>query len=130
MFKKSLLGALTGGRDFVKAEVLLDVTDTIYSYSSLGREAKRHLAEFPDSLDVDVKFKSEVMPTRQEVERAKTGYCIRTGVEIPFNLSRPFSDTAFRSWSQFRNMDYAEKYCHKTGKPSYGRASMRNPILD
>ena len=57
------------------------------------------------------------------------GYCIRTGVEIPFNPERPFCYDAYNTWSQFSNYDYPEKYCHKTGRLSNGKTSFRNPIL-
>jgi hypothetical protein len=57
------------------------------------------------------------------------GYCIRSGEEIPFNPNKPMSNAAYHTWAQFENPDYEENYCHKTGKPSYGRTSMRHPIL-
>jgi hypothetical protein len=57
------------------------------------------------------------------------GYCIRTGVEIPFDPQRPFSYDAYNTWAQFSNADYPEKYCHKTGRLSNGKTSFRNPIL-
>ncbi|QIX62733.1 hypothetical protein HER32_16755 [Hymenobacter sp. BT18] len=57
------------------------------------------------------------------------GFCIRTGTPIPFNLERPFSYPAYKSWARFSNDDYPERYCHKTGKESNGKTSKRNPIL-
>jgi len=57
------------------------------------------------------------------------GFCIRTGEQIPFNPQRPFSNKAYESWSKFKNENYPEKYCHKTGRPSNGNTSMANPIL-
>ncbi|RZJ36612.1 MAG: hypothetical protein EOO51_00405 [Flavobacterium sp.] len=57
------------------------------------------------------------------------GFCIRTGVEIPFNLDCPFSETAFKSWSKFQNQVYEENYCHFSGEPSFGDTSMMKPIL-
>lgn len=59
----------------------------------------------------------------------KDGFCIRTGVPIPFDSLRPFSYEAYQSWVQFENPDYPETFCHLTGKRSYGKTSMRNPIL-
>lgn len=59
----------------------------------------------------------------------ETGYCIRTGVEIPFNPNRPFCYESYSSWAHFGNPDYPEKYCHKSGKVSYGKTSYNNPIL-
>jgi hypothetical protein len=69
--------------------------------------------------------------TFQRIQENKggTGYCIRTGKEIPFNAERPFTDEAFRSWSQFKNDEYPEKYCHFSGEPSNGETSKARPIL-
>jgi hypothetical protein len=33
-------------------------------------------------------------------KQAATGYCIRTGREIPFDLDMPYFKDAFRTWSQ------------------------------
>ncbi|MCB0707593.1 MAG: phospholipase D family protein [Saprospiraceae bacterium] len=62
--------------------------------------------------------------------KVSVGYCIRTGIEIPFNPGKPFSPEAFKLWSKYKNPDYKEKYCHKTGKPSSGRTSFNKPVLD
>ncbi len=59
----------------------------------------------------------------------KIGFCIRTGVKIPFNPDKPFSYEAFQIWSQFRDPDYPERYCHFSGEESKGETSMRYPIL-
>jgi RNA polymerase-binding transcription factor DksA len=59
----------------------------------------------------------------------QTGYCIRTGVEIPFNPSKPMCADAYKKWAQFANPEYQENFCHKTGKLSYGKTSMKDPIL-
>lgn len=57
------------------------------------------------------------------------GFCIRTGKTIPFNPQKPMCLESYESWVKFKNPDYKEKFCHKTGKPSNGKTSMRNPIL-
>ena len=61
--------------------------------------------------------------------KEENGYCIRTGRQIPFNFARPMCKDAYDSWSQYKNPDYPEKYCHKTGNLSNGKTSMRNPVL-
>lgn len=58
-----------------------------------------------------------------------TAFCIRTGKSIPYNINLPFCTEAFETWQQFGNVDYPESFCHSTGQPSYGKTSMRNPIL-
>lgn len=57
------------------------------------------------------------------------GYCIRTGVEIPFNIEKPLSYDAYKRWSQYGDPDYAEKFCHFSGEPSQGETSVSRPIL-
>ena len=58
----------------------------------------------------------------------KGGYCIRTGVEIPFNPERPLSYEAFKRWNEWGDPDYPEKYCHFSGEPSNGETSVNKPI--
>lgn len=57
------------------------------------------------------------------------GFCIRTGVEIPFNIEKPLSYDAYKQWSKYNDPDYAEKYCHFSGEPSNGETSVSKPIL-
>ena len=57
------------------------------------------------------------------------GFCIRTGVQIPFNQKLPMSDSAHQSWKKFNNPDYPEKYCHFSGEPSNGETTFSKPIL-
>ncbi len=61
--------------------------------------------------------------------KSQTGYCIRTGVEIPFNVEKPMSYEAFKVWNQFGDPDYPEKFCHFSGEPSNGETSVSKPIL-
>jgi hypothetical protein len=57
------------------------------------------------------------------------GFCIRTGVEIPFNVEKPMSYEAFKSWSKYGDPDYSEKYCHFSGESSNGETSVSRPIM-
>ncbi len=72
-------------------------------------------------------FGTYVQKPAQPVQQS--GYCIRTGVEVPFNPSKPYSDDAYKDWLNYRNWDSPENYCHKTGKQSFGKTSMRVPVL-
>ena len=68
-------------------------------------------------------------------ERPKTkidkdsGFCIRTGVPVPFDIERPFSYEAYKKWNEYGDRDYSEKYCHFSGEDSGGLTSMNKPIL-
>lgn len=59
----------------------------------------------------------------------QTGFCIRTGIEIPFNVEKPMSYEAFKSWSKYSDDEYPEKFCHFSGEPSNGETSVSRPIL-
>lgn len=58
-----------------------------------------------------------------------TGFCIRTGKQIPFDVKHPFSPEAHASWSRFKKEDYPEKFCHYSGEPSNGETSFKRPVL-
>lgn len=59
----------------------------------------------------------------------RSGYCIRTGVLIPFNVEKPLSYEAFKKWNEFGDPNYREKFCHFSGEPSNGETSVSQPIL-
>lgn len=128
VYEKKIFSALLG-KNYIKSEILYDITDKFYgTYGNYNHSYSiKKMLDFPD--EIELGSQSLKRPKREEVENIKNGYCIRTGDKIPFNPMRPFSDKAYRSWSQFENIDYPESYCHKTGKPSYGKTSMRYPVL-
>jgi hypothetical protein len=45
-----------------------------------------------------------------------TGYCIRCGKNIVFDLEKPLCPTCFKSWSKYMDDLYQENYCHACGK--------------
>jgi phosphatidylserine/phosphatidylglycerophosphate/cardiolipin synthase-like enzyme len=58
------------------------------------------------------------------------GYCIRTGNEIPFDVEKPLSYDAYKSWNKSGgDPDHAEKFCHFSGDHSNGQTSVKKPIL-
>lgn len=59
----------------------------------------------------------------------KKGFCIRTGIEIPFNIERPLSYEAYKKWNEYADADYPEKFCHFTGETSKGETSVNRPVL-
>ncbi|MEO1055163.1 MAG: phospholipase D family protein [Bacteroidota bacterium] len=58
-----------------------------------------------------------------------TGYCIRTGIEIPFNPEKPLSYEAFKIWNEYGDPEYPENFCHFSGQESSGDTSVSRPIL-
>lgn len=72
--------------------------------------------------------KPEERPAR-ETNKNNKGYCIRTGVEIPFNVDRPLSAKAYESWAKYGDDEYPEKFCHFSGEASNGETCFSKPIL-
>jgi hypothetical protein len=66
---------------------------------------------------------------KRKSNKSASGYCIRTGAEIPFNLEKPLCLEAYKKWNEFANPDYPEKYCHFSGEASNGETSVGKPIL-
>lgn len=137
-------------KNYITSEILLDYTEHFYSKKTINYKPRR-LTEFDDELELGANYgtrplreeiedeKPEIKETqyqapkttyaKEEFKDPKYGFCIRTGEQIPFNPGQPLSKPAWRKWNEFGNPDFPEKFCHKTGKPSYGKTSMRNPIL-
>lgn len=123
------------------SRVLFDQTEELYS-GKITRRGKK-LEEFEDALDFNEVYSE--MPSRTNVKKEpqltnekpkyaskkvfEPGYCIRTGVKIPFDQDRPLSKLAFQSWNEYGNEEYPEKYCHFSGEPSNGETSFKKPIL-
>ncbi|WP_274475381.1 phospholipase D family protein [Mangrovimonas aestuarii] len=122
------------GKNYVKSDVLFDSTKKFYGvFKSKGKEAQK-LSDFPQELllgttPVD-RPKREVEEKKKEKARfSKSGYCIRTGVEIPYNPNQPMTYESWKVWNQFGDPDYPESFCHQTGRKSHGKTSMRRPIM-
>ncbi|GAA0879926.1 hypothetical protein GCM10009119_28960 [Algoriphagus jejuensis] len=109
-------------------------------YNSALEEAHR-LVTISEEIRVTVKKVTSDTPPRIEkkvVETAPTftkssdrqaGFCIRSGISIPFNVEKPMSFDAFKSWSKYGDPEYAERFCHFSGEPSYGETTVSRPIL-
>lgn len=82
---------------------------------------------FSNKLKTETFFKKESFIPKQLTK--VSGFCIRTGRQIPFNSKFPMCDTAFQSWKKFNNDEYRENYCHFSGEPSNGETSFSKPIL-
>lgn len=75
------------------------------------------------------KPKAIIKQVESKPTEAQTGYCIRTGVPIPFNIAKPMTDVAWKSWSKYNDPNYAEKYCHYSGELSNKETSVKKPVL-
>jgi hypothetical protein len=80
-------------------------------------------------VDSHQKEKRESKPTQKNDKDKPMGYCIRTGIQIPFNIEKPLSPEAYKIWNEYADPYYKEKYCHFSGEPSNGETSVSKPIL-
>jgi hypothetical protein len=77
----------------------------------------------------DADNKTVTLNNNKQEAPFKPGFCIRTGVPIPFNPEKPLSNPAYKSWAQFNNPNFPENYCHFSGEPSNKETSVSKPIL-
>jgi len=54
------------------------------------------------------------------------GFCVRCGNIIPYNLSIPFCQDCYNTWSEWENPDYEESFCHSCGEPAM--TAMSRPL--
>jgi RNA polymerase-binding transcription factor DksA len=88
---------------------------------------------FQNKTDEKVYKKKEQEVSKKETPtkiKRNTGFCIRTGNEIPFNIKKPMKNEAFKMWNKYKDSDYSEKYCHFSGELSKGKTSVKKPILN
>lgn len=120
-------------REVIENSELQFEKNPVYEKSMLGLVKKYSHSEIAiDNLPLPA---ASFSPLAGETSQApltskkEMGYCIRTGKPIPFNPAKPMCKEAYDLWAHWKRMDYPEAFCHKTGKPSHGKTSMRNPIL-
>ena len=65
----------------------------------------------------------------QKKKQQNSGYCIRTGDPIPFNIKSPFNKKSLGSWNRYKNPEFKEKFCHFSGEKSNGETTYSRPIL-
>lgn len=101
-------------------------------YSAALEEAQR-LLTVSDEIRITVKKVTSDTTPRSEKKASDSGnqggFCIRTGVAIPFNVEKPMCYDAFKTWSKYSDPEYPEKFCHFSGEPSHGETSVSKPIL-
>jgi phosphatidylserine/phosphatidylglycerophosphate/cardiolipin synthase-like enzyme len=95
------------------------------------RRQFKHYSEVMYKRQTKVDYVPEVKASKAKKSKPKiaSGYCIRSGEEVPFNLKKPFSDKDFKSWNRHKNEEYKEKYCHFSGEESNGQTTFSRPIL-
>ena len=81
----------------------------------------------PDNKSIGKSYENK---TSFRQSNKQTGYCIRTGIPIPFDIEKPLCYEAFQVWNQYGDPDYPEQFCHFSGEKSNGQTSVNRPILN
>ena len=127
-------------KSVVDGSELLYHNEPVYESNMLGLSKKYIRSEvkvdlLTEELNKTKKFQKtkpnkprEVKPVKP-LQVAHAGYCIRTGEKVPFDITKPYTEKAFQSWSRYKNDDFIEKYCHFSGEPSEGKTTKVKPIL-
>lgn len=111
---------------------LLYKREPVFESVMLGL-SKKYIESVIEVDDLSAFFnEKDFTPSYKKRNSFKTsfGYCIRTKEKIEFNIQKPMSDQAFKSWAAFKNEDYPEKYCHFSGEVSNGETTYAKPILN
>jgi phosphatidylserine/phosphatidylglycerophosphate/cardiolipin synthase-like enzyme len=107
-------------------------------YEETFKEVQR-LLTISEEIRITVKKVTSDTPAKTESKKEEhfstknkskqTGYCIRSGAEIPFNVEKPLSYESYKSWNKSGNPDHPEKFCHFSGELSNGETCVSKPIL-
>lgn len=112
-------GFLGLNKKYIESKVEVDTLDSFFNKSQDNGQSFTGYKSYEKKPVFEPSYKKQ----------QSMGYCIRTGKEIPFNPERPYCAEAYRTWAQFGNEDYPERFCHRTGKESNGKTTFRNPVL-
>lgn len=135
IYSKGLLGI---GKKYQDSKIIYDVSKEFFMNSR--KYEIKHLISFDIDIATSMEKSFSSKPQRiskvdsdttknKESKNLKTGFCIRSGKSIKFNPNIPLIYEEYLIWIQYENYDWPENYCHKTGEKSFGKTSMRNPIL-
>lgn len=132
LYSDSLFGLK---KTYESSEILFDISEDFFNGKKYEVKYLQEINDMEFEMDVEDPFNEK--PTRESLKKINTekgakkimGFCIRTGIEIPYNPDRPFCFNAYKEWNKYGKADYPEKFCHKTGKKSDGKTSLSNPIL-
>jgi phosphatidylserine/phosphatidylglycerophosphate/cardiolipin synthase-like enzyme len=86
------------------------------------------ISETSQRFELDVSKKQADKPASAKASK-QNGFCIMTGVEIPFDVKNPLSAEAHKEWKKAGNEDLPGKFCHFSGEPSNGENSFNKPVL-
>lgn len=121
------MGVLIDKNDQADSQLFEDALKEVDYINQTSQRFDLNATKRTSSKHVEVK-NSKDKPLSTLTSNGK-GFCIRTGVEIPFNVEKPLCYEAFKRWNEFGDPDYPEKFCHFSGESSNGETSVSKPIL-
>jgi phosphatidylserine/phosphatidylglycerophosphate/cardiolipin synthase-like enzyme len=127
MVNNKEMGILLERSDEADAEVFNEALKEVEFIKTTSQRFEFGVQKPPIQKPVE-KAQPQKVPSNKENGK-NTGFCIRSGVPIPFNQERPLSYEAYKSWNQFGDPNYPEKFCHFSGEPSNGETCVAKPIL-
>ncbi len=77
---------------------------------------KRKLEEYGSVFLKEINAYCREKYSKQSNGKNNSGFCIRCGTKIHYDLEKPFCKSCYSTWACFNNTDYSEEYCHKCGK--------------
>ena len=89
-----------------------DVYDQVKGWSTTAVESTSARSCGPSSRAKAPRRKNRPTP----VKKPSVGYCIRCKAGLAANPEKPYCPSCFKSWNQYKNESYEEKYCHVCGK--------------
>ena len=103
-------------------------------YNEALEEAQR-LLNISEEIRISVKKVTATTPAKNETKKTfeqsstsksnTSGFCIRTGVPIPFDIDKPLSYDSFKAWNKYGDENYPENFCHYSGERSNGEPVLK-----
>lgn len=106
-------------------ELYNDTLEEVQRLLTISQEIRMSVQK----VTVETPPKTEKKVSEPKKSDRPTGFCIRTGAKIPFNIERPLSYEAYKKWNEYADPDYSEKFCRFSGEPSHGETTVNRPIL-
>ncbi|MBU4374575.1 MAG: phospholipase D family protein, partial [Euryarchaeota archaeon] len=72
------------------------------------------------------KSTSTIKKIPQVTTSSSIGFCIRCGADLKLNPEHPLCFNCYKSWEEYSNPQYQEKFCHICGKES--ATTYENPV--
>lgn len=121
---KTRAGNRCQGCNRPRSEVQLDAHHR--TYERIGRERPGDITVLCRDCHQSIEKSKAKVSLAQKMADPEQGACIRCGIQIPFDIHKPFCISCFTEWIKVKKYTYAEKQCHACGQPA--ETSMARPF--